>query len=394
MSFAFRQQPLKALFLLGTVAYIAVAIPVWALTNALPSWRPRRSWPLKRAVLVNLVRLYVGITYHIGAPPYPPLEWYEKDAPSIAWVEPATPDLIVGEIRELAEQNGVEPVKVGGFWLGPKGPDGVAGQRAKPGERVVYHLHGGAHVRETSHPSGSMGPGYEGLLKCFGHQTRIFSLEYRLASAAPDPAANSFPSSLLDAIAGYRYLLHDVGFSPQQIIISGDSAGGGIALNLARYLALANLPSLPQAGALLLLSPTMDWGKTYAADPSSAFRRNVRSDFVAAIVENDYTPRALRGKLPGDFVRRSLWISPGSREAECAPGAFAGLPPTLILAGEAEQTLDGMRAVRDRMREDMGEGRLTYVEIPDAAHDILMIKWFEPERTQALSKISEWVRGL
>ncbi|CDO74475.1 hypothetical protein BN946_scf184979.g30 [Trametes cinnabarina] len=324
----------------------------------------------------------------------PPLESYEKDAPSIAWVEPVPPELIVDEIHDLAERNGVKPMKVGGFWLGPKGSDGIAGQPAKPDERVIYYFHGGAHVRGSAHPSSAMGAGYEGLLQHLGPNTRIFSLEYRLASAAPFAQENPFPAALLDAIAGYRYLIHTVGFNPRQVIISGDSSGGGLALNLVRYLALYKLPQLPQAGGLLLLSPTMDWGKTYADDPNSAYCRNVRSDFVETVMEVDYTPRALRGNMPEDFVRKSLWISPGSREAEWKPGAFSGLPPTFILAGEAEQTLDGMHAVRDLLLQDIGEERLTYVEMPDTAHDIILFKWFEPERTQSLVKIAEWAQKL
>ncbi|OSC98290.1 alpha/beta-hydrolase [Trametes coccinea BRFM310] len=394
MPFAFRKQPLKAAFLLGSVVYIVFSLPIWALANALPAWRPRRSWSLGRAVMVKIVRTGVKIMFAIDPPQYPPLESYKKDASSIAWVDPAPPELIVGEIRELAEKNEVKLAKIGGFWLGSKGPDGVAGQRAKPEERVIYHLHGGGHVMGGSHPSTSMGPGYEGYLKHFGPNTRIFGLEYRLSSAAPFTPANPFPASLLDAIAGYRYLLHDVGFEPHQIIIAGDSAGGGIALNLAYYLAISDLPKLPQAGGLLLLSPTMDWAQTYADDPNSAWRRNALSDFVQGIVEIDYTARALRGQLPDDFVRKSLWISPGSRDAEWKQGTFSGLPLTMILAGGAEQTLDGMLAVRDRMLQDMGKERLTYVEILDAAHDILMMKWFEPERTEAFVKVAEWVDSL
>ncbi|KAI9061124.1 alpha/beta-hydrolase [Trametes sanguinea] len=440
MPFAFRKQPLKAVFLIGSVVYIVFSLPIWALTASLPSWRPRRSWSLWRAVMVKIVRTGVKIMFAIDPPQFPPLESYKKDASSIVWVEPAPPDLIVGEIRELAEKNEVKSVKIGGFWLGPKGPDGVAGQRAKPEERVIYHLHGGGHVMGSSHPSTSMGPGYEGYLKHLGPNTRVFGLEthdngrtpfmtkpdktgsrnprmpppnrtkgVQLAPQAAeisgqmDPEARPqgplswvlpFPASLLDAIAGYRYLLHDVGFEPHQIIVAGDSAGGGIALNLAYYLAISDLPKLPQAGGLLLLSPTMDWAQTYADDPTSAWRRNALSDFVQGIVEIDYTARALRGQLPEDFVRKSLWISPGSRDAEWKPGTFSGLPPTMILAGEAEQTLDGMLAVRDRMLQDMGKERLTYVEIPDAAHDILMMKWYEPERTEALVKVAEWVDSL
>ena len=81
---------------------------------------------------------------------------------------------------------------------------------------------------------------YQGYLEHFGNNLRIFGLEYRLSSAPPFKAANPFPASLIDAISGYRYLVEDIGFHPSRIVLSGDSAGGGIALNLARYLAISS----------------------------------------------------------------------------------------------------------------------------------------------------------
>ena len=100
---------------------------------------------------------------------------------------------------------------------------------------------------------------YEGLLAYLGPDIRIFALEYRISSAAPFTVTNPFPAALLDAISGYRYLVHEIGFDPRRILLSGDSAGGGLAFNLARYLAIARLPSLPDPAGALLLSPTMDW---------------------------------------------------------------------------------------------------------------------------------------
>lgn len=245
-----------------------------------------------------------------------------------------------------------------------------------------------------AHSSHSTGPCYQGYLEHFGSNIRVFVPEYRLASAAPFPAANPFPASLIDVIASYRYLVQDVGFEPRQIILAGDSAGGGIALNLARYLVAANLPGLPQAGGLLLLSPTMDWGRTYADDPESCYNRNAKADFVEGVIESGYTPRALCGTLPLEFARTSAWISPGSRETEWTPETFAGLPPTLIVAGDAEQTLDGMRTIRERLVKTLGEEKVAYIEVPDAPHDIFLLNWYEPERTETLVKSGEWVRSL
>ncbi|KAI9000461.1 hypothetical protein BD414DRAFT_504520 [Trametes punicea] len=146
MLFPFRHQPLKAFFIAGSVFYLICAIPVWTVTNALPSWRPRRSWPLKRTLIIKLLRTAAKILYQIGVDGSPPLDSFKRERNRIVWVEPAAPDLIVGEIRDLAEMNGVKPVKVAGYWGGPIGSDGVPGQRASPEERVIYHFHGGAHI--------------------------------------------------------------------------------------------------------------------------------------------------------------------------------------------------------------------------------------------------------
>lgn len=97
------------------------------------------------------------------------------------------------------------------------------------------------------------------ILEHFPNNPRIFSLEYRLSSCrlAP-PQSNPCPAAIIDAIAGYRYLVQEVGFEPQNIILSGDSAGGNIAFGLALYFAKSKLPGLPPPGRLLLFSPAVD----------------------------------------------------------------------------------------------------------------------------------------
>jgi acetyl esterase/lipase len=68
--------------------------------------------------------------------------------------------------------------------------------------------------------------------------TRVISLlfisgvNYR-KSIQPDAA---FPGNLLDALSGYLYLVNELGFEPDKVVVMGDSAGGNTALGLARYL--------------------------------------------------------------------------------------------------------------------------------------------------------------
>ncbi|RDX57561.1 hypothetical protein OH76DRAFT_1425581 [Lentinus brumalis] len=73
---------------------------------------------------------------------------------------------------------------------------------------------------------------------------------------------------------------------------------------------------------------------------------------------------------------------------------FAGLPTTIVVAGGAEYTLDGMRVVKDRLAQDSGEDKCTYVEVPDASHDFFLMTWHEPERTQILQRLAGWVHQL
>lgn len=106
----------------------------------------------------------------------------------------------------------VEPVAVNGLyaeWLIP--------QNASP-EKAMMYVHGGGYV------SGSCSD-HRGIVAKFAKSTGVKTLlyEYRLAPEHPYPAAVN------DSVAVYRWLL-DNGFSPSNILIAGESAGGGLCL--------------------------------------------------------------------------------------------------------------------------------------------------------------------
>ena len=92
-------------------------------------------------------------------------------------------------------------------------------------EKVILQLHGGGYV-------GAMRNAYRmfaGLYCEVSHGMSVLTPDYRVAPEHPYPAA------LEDAYAAYCYLLEQGWFS-EQIIIAGDSAGGGLAMALCHYL--------------------------------------------------------------------------------------------------------------------------------------------------------------
>lgn len=70
------------------------------------------------------------------------------------------------------------------------------------------------------------------------------ALDYRLAPET------RFPGPLHDVVTAYFRLVEDLHIPPENIIISGDSAGGGLSLALLMYLRDNNYP-LP-SGAILM----------------------------------------------------------------------------------------------------------------------------------------------
>ena len=85
--------------------------------------------------------------------------------------------------------------------------------------RVILYLHGGGYADGfDQHASRDDLPASAEL-----PQAKALALDYRLAPEHP------FPAAVEDATAAYRWLLAE-GYQPGRIVISGDSAGGGLAL--------------------------------------------------------------------------------------------------------------------------------------------------------------------
>ena len=158
----------------------------------------------------------------------------------------------------IQKQLGPEGIKqVGGQqwwqWRKPKSPleaewiemRSDANERKKtgePGKRVILYIHGGAYFFGSVDEHRYQMQRHARKLKA-----RAFAPKYRLAPQFP------FPCGLQDGLAAYCYLLTTQ--EPNTIILSGDSAGGGMALALLCLLRDQNIP-MPAGG--VLISPWVD----------------------------------------------------------------------------------------------------------------------------------------
>lgn len=318
------------------------------------------------------------------------------------WVGTAN-HLVTGDLTIWANIADVSSVRVPGYWTHKKGTSIKVASSPQPSEKIIYALHGGGYVHQSAHPTDLTANIVRGLLQHVESVTRVFSVEYRLAAGKPFKPAHSFPTQLLDALAGYNYLVDVVGFSPNDIIVVGDSAGANLAHALTMYLTQYKdttdvaLPAPPSA--LILLSPWVDLGVTHISIPNGSATTSVTSDFINIIgSEQECAIDAFTGPHGRGIAEINPYISPASLDPGLAVD-FKKFPRTFIVGGGAEVLIDSIRTLRDRMVRDLGEGdgvrevegKVRYFEAPDGLHDYIVFPWHEPERTNTLVEINRWV---
>ncbi|KAI0630800.1 alpha/beta-hydrolase [Trametes polyzona] len=388
-------QPFKTLY----VAYFAfslvfVKIPLWTAWYTPRSHRYRPSWTLKRNLIVRTIQelFTMKVDFDSVQPPLSEPAGELKDA-KFTWIDPLPDDLFAGEVREYANKTGVKPVRTAGYWLLKAGTK-WEGLKAKPGEKTVMHFHGGAYTTSSAKPSDVTSNFMRTVLLHSHDLRRTLGVEYRLSASDPNPAVNPYPAALLDAIAAYRYLVLDAGFAPANIVIAGDSAGGGLATALVRYLLENAFPSLPPPGRLVVASPWVDMSMSRRG-PGSSVERNGPVDIFGVSDEDPFALYGCKSYLgPLDMmkeIRTNRYLSPLSLTVVPRAGTriFEGYPETYVIAGGAERLQDDAEAMVVKLRED---GVQAVRDIPpDAVHDFVVFTWHEPEHTDVLRRLAKWI---
>jgi acetyl esterase/lipase len=220
---------------------------------------------------------------------------------------------------------------------------------------VIFFLHSGGMV------VGATADSHEWLARLTaGTGGRALGVDFRLAPENP------WPASLEDALTAYRWLLAQ-GVDPGEVVIMGESGGGGLAAATLIALRDAGDP-LPAAG--VLTSPLLDFALTAdsidANEPTDPFVKRPALEMMMQAL--------LQGQDPAS-------LSPLGAD-------LGGLPPLLIQAGTAEAVFDDGRRFAERAEEAGVEA--TFEAWPQMIH-----LWHGfpdlPQAQEATEKITQFV---
>lgn len=223
--------------------------------------------------------------------------------------------------------------------------------------QIVVVLHGGGYVM------GSASAYREFAYRLSAASGAVALLvDYRLAPEHPYPAA------IDDVLAVYRQLLEG-GVRPTDLVLVGDSAGGGLLIGA--MVAIRD-HSLPRAAGVAVLSPFVDLEAR-----GDSFDRNSGTD---PVVTRENLRRHGAMYLGGRSARMEPWASPNHAD-------LAGLPPVLVLAATGEALLDDAVELDRRLREAGVDSEIELVD--DMVHVWPLFGAILPEARVSVARIGE-----
>ncbi|MDA7426287.1 alpha/beta hydrolase [Thalassococcus lentus] len=232
----------------------------------------------------------------------------------------------------------------------------VAAKTSK-GDASVLYFHGGGYVFGSPRTHSAM---LAVLSKKLGSPCLL--PQYRLAPEHP------FPAAIDDALEAYKALEN-----PSDVVLGGDSAGGGLVLALLGEILRLGLPK--PRGAFVF-SPLTDFRFR-----SESLRDNAEADVI----------------LPAERVEEMAeqYLGSGDRadpRASPIEADFTGSPPIWLCAGTTEILLDDSRRMASHLRSQ-GITVTECIEY-DLPHVWPLFHNILPEARHTLEGVSDWINRL
>lgn len=201
-------------------------------------------------------------------------------------------------------QNGEDSLR---YILNPKG--------------IILQLHGGGYYLDMNNSYRDMAVQYRDV----SGGMDVLTIDYRVAPACPYPAA------LEDALEAYQWILEQ-GYEGKNIVVAGDSAGGGLGLALCLYLRDNNMP-MPKS--IITMSAWTDLTCT-----GESYEKNFDIDPVFG------------GTKDSVVFQNEYYCNDNPENPYISPvfGEYDGFPPMLMQVGECEMLLSDTITVSEKAK--------------------------------------------
>lgn len=195
-------------------------------------------------------------------------------------------------------------------------------------DKVIYQIHGGAFIFGMQDLYRRQGEKWSEL--CDG--ATVVMIDYRLAPETVFPGAHE------DVLDGWEWIMKS-GYDAKDVVVTGDSAGGNLALSLVLSLrdSKSELPA-----AVVTMSPWAD-----LAAEGETYTTNIYKDPMFGIKEGSEVEidiRTLAKIYAADTDLHNPRLSPAYAE-------YDGFCPTLIQCGTVEVLYSDAFTVKEKMKK-------------------------------------------
>ncbi len=230
--------------------------------------------------------------------------------------------------------------------------------------KAILMLHGGGYVMPLLDTSRHLAI----LYSQFGQGCEVVNVDYRVAPT------NVYPAALEDAVIAYKVLL-DLGYTGDDIILTGESAGGGLVLALTLYLKDHHLP-LPKG--IIAIAP---WTELNTIAPSH--RINYEKDLVLGKNGGSIADQIIKQSYRGNTDYKTPYLSP-------LHGDYTNFPSLLIQVGTYEVLYDD--AVRVTEKAEKAGANVTLSSYYGMFHCFQEFLFDLPESKLAWAEIEQFIK--
>lgn len=223
---------------------------------------------------------------------------------------------------------------------------------------VIYFIHGGGYISGSS-------IGYLGILSKLSKNCRlkIIAPDYELCPKVTQ-------RHQVKQLKELYFKLQNEG---KNIIIMGDSAGGGLTVGL-----LQKLTKEQMALASVLISPAADM--SFSTD---SYIKNLDSDPMI---------RKYATETVYNACIKTLGCNPEDPEVSYVKGEFKNFPECLIIASEEERMYSDSLTIVKKLRNNKTNGKVYFESAPYGLHVYPLFEEFAPEYRESFLRLCRFVR--